>query len=279
VTERLYENVGKLTLRLSLGCVILFHGLSKLGDGGSLRWIGNQLSDAGLPEIFAYGVYLGEIVAPLMIIAGVYCRIGGVIIVINMLFAVLLGKERLRARKAIASVVAFAGVYLVVNDSVMPKPSVAGGEFLGDVLFVFIAAVWALFGLLSRPYVIRLGAWTTTGWAALFGALILLPIAGPGLTDGSWLQLDFGLVLAFLHLSLIVGCLGNAAWAGGLGRLGLASMVLYLYLSPVVGAAFSAIFLGDWLSPAQGLGAALVIGGVALGQSGGAIFRRRPAGV
>jgi len=86
----LYENVGKLTLRLSLGCVILFHGLSKLGDGGSLRWIGNQLSDAGLPEIFAYGVYLGEIVAPLMIIAGVYCRIGGVIIVINMLFAVLL---------------------------------------------------------------------------------------------------------------------------------------------------------------------------------------------
>lgn len=179
----------------------------------------------------------------------------------------------------VGAVVAFAGVYLVVNDGVMPKPSVAGGEFLGDVLFVFIAAVWALFGLLSRPYVIRLGAWTTTGWAALFGALILLPIAGPGLTDGSWLQLDLGLVLAFLHLSLIVGCLGNAAWAGGLGRLGLASMVLYLYLSPVVGAAFSAIFLGDWLSPAQGAGAALVIGGVALGQSGGAIFRRRPAGV
>ncbi len=53
-------------------------------------------------------------------------------------------------------------------------------------------------------------------------------------------------------------------------------MVLYLYLSPVFGAAFSAIFLGDWLSVVQVVGAVLVIGGVALGQSGGIVFRRRP---
>lgn len=177
----------------------------------------------------------------------------------------------------IGAFVAFLGVYLVVNDALLPRQTVGGDELLGDLLFVGIAAVWALFGLLSRPYVMRLGAWTTTGWAALLGAFMLLPLASPGMTDGAWGRLDAGLGIGFLHLALVVGCLGNAAWSGGLERLGLASMALYLYLSPVFGAAFSAIFLGDWLSPVQIAGATLVIGGVALGQSGGLLLRRRLA--
>ena len=84
----LYDDAGKLVLRLTLGILMLFHGFAKLGDGGSLNWIAGQLSDAGLPGFIAYGVYVGEIVAPLMIIAGVYCRIGAVLIIFTMLFAV-----------------------------------------------------------------------------------------------------------------------------------------------------------------------------------------------
>jgi drug/metabolite transporter (DMT)-like permease len=171
--------------------------------------------------------------------------------------------------------VAFLGVYLVVNDGFLPDGLGQDGQFIGDMLFVFIAAIWALFGLLSRPYVMRLGAWTTTGWAALLGALMLLPFSWEGMTDGGWGRIDWTLGLSFLHLALIVGCLGNAAWSGGLGRLGLPKMVLYLYLSPVVGAALSALWLGDRLSPIQIAGAALVIGGVALGQSGGLSLGRR----
>jgi drug/metabolite transporter (DMT)-like permease len=171
--------------------------------------------------------------------------------------------------------VAFLGVYLVVNNGLIPQGMAGGDQFIGDMLFVFIAAVWSLFGLLSRPYVMRLGAWTTTGWAALLGAIILMPFGWEGMTDGGWGRIDWTLGLSFLHLALVVGCLGNAAWSGGLGRLGLPKMVLYLYLSPVVGAGISAVWLGDWLSPIQIAGAALVIGGVALGQSGGISLKRR----
>jgi len=88
VHSELYEDLSRLVLRLSLGGMMLFHGVAKLGDGGALHWIGNQLGDLGLPSVLAYGVYVGEIVAPLMIIAGVYCRIGAAIVVVNMLFAV-----------------------------------------------------------------------------------------------------------------------------------------------------------------------------------------------
>jgi len=84
------DAVGKLILRLTVGGLMLFHGIAKLLNPGSVEFIGGQLTDVGLPSLIAYGVYLGEVVAPLMIIVGVLTRVGGLLLVINMLFAVLL---------------------------------------------------------------------------------------------------------------------------------------------------------------------------------------------
>ncbi|MGB5306169.1 MAG: DoxX family protein [Gammaproteobacteria bacterium] len=84
------DDAGKLVLRLTLGSLMLFHGADKLLHPGSLNFIGSKLAGAGLPEIIAWGVYAGEIIAPLMIILGILARIGGLLVVINMLFAILL---------------------------------------------------------------------------------------------------------------------------------------------------------------------------------------------
>lgn len=82
------DALGKLILRLTVGVLMLFHGVHKLYDPGSVGFIGGKLSEAGLPSALAYGVYLGEVVAPLMIILGFWCRLGGVIAVGNMLVAI-----------------------------------------------------------------------------------------------------------------------------------------------------------------------------------------------
>jgi putative oxidoreductase len=84
------DSVGKLVLRLTVGILMLFHGVAKVLHPGTLDFIGGALTGAGLPEVLAYGVYLGEIIAPLMIILGYQARIGGLIIVINMIFAIVL---------------------------------------------------------------------------------------------------------------------------------------------------------------------------------------------
>jgi putative oxidoreductase len=84
------DAVGRLILRLTVGGLMLFHGVAKLLNPGSVEFIGGQLTAIGLPSLIAYGVYLGEIVAPLMIIVGVLTRVGGLLLVVNMLFAVLL---------------------------------------------------------------------------------------------------------------------------------------------------------------------------------------------
>lgn len=80
------ESVGKLILRLALGGLILMHGIAKLTGG--IGFIADTATGAGLPAFFAYAVYLGEVVAPLLLIAGWYSRIGAAVIAINMLFAI-----------------------------------------------------------------------------------------------------------------------------------------------------------------------------------------------
>jgi len=84
------DEKGKLTLRLMVGILMLFHGVAKILHPGSLDFIGTSLSNMGLPTFFAYAVYVGEVIAPLMIISGFKSRVGGLLLMINMLVAIVL---------------------------------------------------------------------------------------------------------------------------------------------------------------------------------------------
>ena len=81
-------DIAKLILRLSTGVLILLHGIYKVihGIGG----VKVMLSNAGLPEFFSYGVYLGEVVAPIFIILGLYARVASMVLGANMLMAIFL---------------------------------------------------------------------------------------------------------------------------------------------------------------------------------------------
>lgn len=83
-------DTGKLILRLSVAGLMLFHGIAKIMHPGSLDFIAGMLAGYGLPSVLAYGVYVGEVLAPLMVIAGYRARIGGLLMVVNMLFALVL---------------------------------------------------------------------------------------------------------------------------------------------------------------------------------------------
>jgi putative oxidoreductase len=82
------DAIGKLVLRLVLGGVVLLHGISKLQHG--VGFIEGVLTSHGLPAFLAYGVYVGEVLAPLLLIVGFYARIGALLIAGNMVFAIAL---------------------------------------------------------------------------------------------------------------------------------------------------------------------------------------------
>ena len=84
---------AKRFLGIGLGFLLLFHGVDKLFNG--IDGIIEMLNGLGLPyekytQYLAYGVYVGEVVAPLMLMVGRYVRVAGILIVVNMLVAIVL---------------------------------------------------------------------------------------------------------------------------------------------------------------------------------------------
>ena len=84
------DNIGKLILRIMVGGMMLFHGIDKALHG--ITFIKGMLKVHGLPEVLAYGVYIGEIIAPIFLLIGWHSRVWAGVIMINMAMAIYLTK-------------------------------------------------------------------------------------------------------------------------------------------------------------------------------------------
>jgi len=82
------EDFGRLVLRLGLGAILLFHGIFKLTHG--VEWIKGPLGTLGLPGFLAYGTYVAEVIAPVLVIVGWRARFAAMAIVFDMLMAMVL---------------------------------------------------------------------------------------------------------------------------------------------------------------------------------------------
>nr|WP_281726574.1 DoxX family protein [Hafnia alvei] len=79
---------GKLLLRLTFGLLMLFHGVAKIEHG--VGWISEMLQAQGLPGFVAYGVFIGEIVTPVLMVLGIFTRPAALIYGVNLLVATLM---------------------------------------------------------------------------------------------------------------------------------------------------------------------------------------------
>lgn len=78
------DDVAKLILRLTVAILMLFHGIAKVQHG--VGGIEGMLESAGLPTFIAYGVYISEIIAPLMLIFGFRVKTAALLIIATMIF-------------------------------------------------------------------------------------------------------------------------------------------------------------------------------------------------
>lgn len=83
-----HEDFGKFLLRLAVGGLMLFHGLHKLFAG--IDGISGMLIAKGLPGFIAYGVLVGEVIAPCLIILGILTRPAPLVLAFTMIVAWLM---------------------------------------------------------------------------------------------------------------------------------------------------------------------------------------------
>ena len=119
----LADDLGRLILRLAVGGLLLLHGIHKLRSGTGN--IPELLQQNQLPAALIYGVYAGEVVAPVLVIVGLLMRLGAFVMAVNMVFTVYLGM-----RDKIGSLNEFGGWALELNAL----------YFAGALALVFLGA-------------------------------------------------------------------------------------------------------------------------------------------
>ncbi|MBB3181527.1 MULTISPECIES: DoxX family protein [unclassified Variovorax] len=84
-TSARLEDAGKLLLRVAVAFLVLLHGIDKLSTGPG--FVVTMLERAGLPGALGYLVYIGEVIAPVMMIIGLGTRAAAAVVSFNMLVA------------------------------------------------------------------------------------------------------------------------------------------------------------------------------------------------
>ena len=82
------QDKALLTLRVLVGALIMLHGFGNLFSG--YTFITQVLDQAGIPGFFAFGAFIGEIIAPIFLIIGFRTRLASLTIAATMFIAVIL---------------------------------------------------------------------------------------------------------------------------------------------------------------------------------------------
>lgn len=192
--------------------------------------------------------------------------VGSIVMTTTTAFSAILawiGGRRLPALGWAGIVIAFAGVVLVVNNS-LSRLTLSFDGLDGTLIWMLSAFAWALYVDRGAPYNLRLGALPVMAWTTLIGSLILLPISLVFDSLGEFARLDDRLLGYWLYTAIFPVGVAFLGLTAGLDRLGVSRVMVYMYLIPVAGVGLSAAFFGDPLTAARVLGGLIVLLGVIL---------------
>jgi drug/metabolite transporter (DMT)-like permease len=163
-----------------------------------------------------------------------------------------------------------AGVWVGVILSVLGVALVSGSALqvegtvtmTGDLLMLLAAAVWALYTVGIRPLIARYGSIQATAWTLWVGGAAIFLAGIPALTRQDWSAVDRFAWVGLLYSALLSIGLAYLLWYRGVERIGGAKTAVYSNLTPVVALATGWVWLGETLSVAAIIGAAMVLIGL-----------------
>jgi drug/metabolite transporter (DMT)-like permease len=189
--------------------------------------------------------------------------------VVTAAIAVLLRAERASWRTGLGLLFAGSGgAWLVVGGPAAPGSS-PGSIDRGALLISLNSVVYSLYIVLSRPIIVRLGAFTLITWIFTWAVFMYAPLGlAPLVHDAlSWTPRAWALVAYIVAVPTIVAYLANA-WA--LGRSSPSLVTIYIYTQPALAALLAWVQLGTGLTVRLVASAILIAVGVAV------VATRRP---
>lgn len=184
---------------------------------------------------------------------------------IQPLLVLILARVALRTGiNAMGVTAAVAGLFGVGLLVLGPK---ATADPVGILAAILGAASMAAGTVLTRKWQPPVSALTFTAWQLTAGGLLLLPVAL--MFEPALPTLTFRNIAGFAWLGLIGAALTYFLWFRGIAKFGPATVTAFGFLSPLTAVLLGWVFLGQIMTPVQGVGAAIVLISVWLGQRAG----------
>jgi drug/metabolite transporter (DMT)-like permease len=170
-----------------------------------------------------------------------------------------LGHERVSASRWAGVALSMLGVYLVVGHGKDPSASLAG-----DALIVAAMICWTLYTVGSRPLLDRHSPVLVTALGIVFGTALYAAAALPTVLAVDWSAVKPAVWGAILYSAVFSMVIAYLIWYVAVQRVGSSRTSIYNNVTPIVAMLVAALSLGEPITVAKALGAAAVLGGVAV---------------
>jgi len=185
----------------------------------------------------------------------------------TLLFAWKRGQERLTSTNLFGMAISISGIFLLNLDKNL---NLQAEYLVGDLLTLAGSVTFAYYTVMSKHVAAQYGAVSGTALTYLAGACVFLPLGLPPLATLSWLELPWGVLVAFFYVAVPSSVLAPLIFYYALRHMSASRLAALTYLQPVVTTVSSVLILSEKLTVNFILGGCIVLTGILLTQ--------RPAG-
>src|SRR5579884_2457198 len=164
----------------------------------------------------------------------------------------LLLRERFRPLTGAALLLGFAGVYLIIERSLIPNLPVGGGAWrvVGDLLVVLALIFEALYTVRGKALLVKHSPLLVTA-AAIVGSMVFwLPLGSWEVLHSGWPTISLPGWLAIGWMAIMSTAIAYLLWFQGLAKVEGSAAASALFIQPL---------LGDQLTPTTIIGGILII--------------------
>ncbi|WP_002146553.1 DMT family transporter [Bacillus cereus] len=171
-----------------------------------------------------------------------------------VIFAALILKEKLTARRLLSTIIATIGVIIVIGWDIE-----IGSYFIGTIILVGAAITWALLSIYVKIASARFSSLVITTYAIFFSLFFITPFMIWELQSTSIEAINTYVILGILYLGIVSTAGAFFLWNKGLELMDASIGSLFFFFQPIVGSLLSWFLLNETLSSNFFIGGILII--------------------
>ncbi|PGZ07960.1 EamA family transporter [Bacillus cereus] len=171
-----------------------------------------------------------------------------------VIFAALILKEKLTARRLLSTIIATIGVIIVIGWDIE-----IGSYFIGTIILVGAAITWALLSIYVKIASAQFSSLVITTYAIFFSLFFITPFMIWEIQSTSIEAVNTYVILGVLYLGIVSTAGAFFLWNTGLELMDASIGSLFFFFQPIVGSLLGWFLLNETLNSNFFIGGILII--------------------